>query len=218
VEHEEQNIYSSLWIDIDDSAEKEKAPKVNKGRPLTTYQELGQEGYKFVKAHELSERYTQEQIERLEKLMRPKGSSTSGFIGEEGKILEVAEQNKIEMEETGISFEELAARLKIIRDNPLSLSPILKDKQVLVEFEEWWGGQCCPFCQLDHDWYDDEFMGADFEVTHKQTGQSVGFSDLTPHLIGDHHFLQGAVPYHFVPKDFVEITREVDFSKLVPKE
>lgn len=129
----------------------------------------------------------------LEVKMQPGQASESGFLAP-GEGLVVSAKTKREMlQKYGISFAALADRIDALK-NGLNQSSSLRVKVV-----QYRGSQACPFPSCPHR------GAADIHLTKVATGKKTVIPTLMSHLVRDHHFLEGNVPYGLDPQDAVEL-------------
>ncbi len=128
-----------------------------------------------------------------------KGSIT-GFLAD-GEILEdVISEDSNYLETFGITHDQLA--------DALEYNSYVTNKEFTRTSTFYMGTQECPFgCDVS--------TGEDIDITRVSDGKHLKCSGLMPHLIRDHHFFEGNVPYRVSPIsiiNFFNMTPESDYG------
>ena len=155
--------------------------------------------------------------------MRPGEASVSGFLGTGERLTEVVARDQQSLIQSSLAAEQIADRLESIvgqafrvielsrrrageRDDlRMSLHAggkpwILVEGQYLIRARESFGFQDCPFEDADgrhcRRW---RWAGHDFKLIDITDRAVLSFPGLSIHLIRDHHFFEGEVPYRVDP-------------------
>lgn len=165
-----------------------------------------------------------------ESAMCPSGVlSVSGFLQPGERLIEVIEQDERTLAELGIAPEQIADRLEtlvgtarrivdLVRRGRLELDDEamaeLAEEPIKVQVSErfalkitaYRGSQGCPFEDPEgQSCHCAGFGDVDFSLENTQTRAVLDFPGLIIHLIREHHFFEGAVPYRVDPRTAVEV-------------
>lgn len=152
--------------------------------------------------------YSSMEIGRLEGNMRPRGNLGAGYLGRNESLLDVIEKDKAVIAKWIGSREE--AQIDWVYQTMAHLlakvSEVVKsDKGITVNGELFYvgkrmaiGAEKCPF-------EDRSGTNKDYYVVNAKTGETLQFSGLIPHLIGEHHFFEGeGTSYRVAPRTIIE--------------
>jgi len=148
----------------------------------------------------------QRPIAELEKVMRPGGSSESGFLGEAESLLEVlVADNDTVTQKLKLSHAQLARPLLVIGNyaarhastKPIAVSYGKEVFQVNSALSR--GFQDSPF-------EDETKTNATILITNLRTGQKLSYSLLVPHMIERYGFYEGkGTPYRVDPLKIAQV-------------
>jgi hypothetical protein len=134
--------------------------------------------------------------------MRPGVITSDGFLGDEDRSLpDIIAADETSMEAEGITFEEAAAVMKrLTKEGKKGLGePITVDDKWIVRVDDARGHLPSPF-------EDGIFRKMNVQVSNKNNGGELIFSDLSIHLLEKHHFLQGkGAPFRLEPKQLKKV-------------
>ena len=160
----------------------------------------------------------------------PKSSSSygseTGFLQKGEKLQGVVEKDRQTLMKYGVSYEKIYQELSAIIDaaedekakkpfgesSESEINVTVNQKKFAVKIESFRGFQYCPFSLRKEDSYTN-LCGRgskDITITNIQKTDkngknlSIKVGSLLPHLIRDHHFFEGDVPYRVSPKDIIE--------------
>jgi len=142
-------------------------------------------------------------LNRVEQNMRPMCLCQWGFMGyEHRKLIEVLTDDQGTVSSLGLSHEVIAQRLREITESAREGlgDPVIVDGKFEVEVHEVRGKIPCPW----------EHPGL-YRKTHVklekiETGETLLWSDLAIHLIGEHGFYQGrGSPYRLEPSELKRV-------------
>ncbi len=166
------------------------------------------------------ERLSVDQVNLIEKRMKPKQWSTVDFLTEQQSLVEVANEDRRTLNDRAISYEQIADKLESLIEKCKLISkpghlPLVEGK-FLIQKRQTKGFQECPFTRSDDRLNDcGQHQGsADFCVINTDTNESFKFASLMPHLIRDHHFFQGG-GYRVDPEkaiSFFDLQKEVSYQ------
>lgn len=141
-------------------------------------------------------------------------ASQTGFLAEGEDLLAVAQTDQDVLRRHGVNYQTIAKRLSdLVRSAKLG-GAVVDGKFIVASQEPCMGFQYCPFSPEDDSKasgpstrYDKVCPGTnqDFTITNQQSGASIRFSGLLPHLIGAHHFFLGHVPHRLDPQRVIEV-------------
>ena len=146
-------------------------------------------------------------ISELETQMRPSASgpsgSTAGFLGRNESLLEVlANDNKVVVEENGLTHQQLAAPLLILtqlrKDNKSGMLKFGKNVFYIANFKSSNGFQHSPF--------GDELKSSEeFTIFNPETKQKLHYSTLVPEMIYRYGFYEGqGTKFRVPPEKIIE--------------
>jgi len=127
------------------------------------------------------------QHREAEARMRPGSITAQGFLGEEERrVAEIVEADEIEFRRLGLDFASVAAELSRLRDEGEKGlgEPVTLEGRWLVQTGDARGKLPCPY-------EDGIFHKNSIWVRRLDSGEALVFSDLSIHLLAEHHFLQG---------------------------
>jgi hypothetical protein len=152
-------------------------------------------------------------IRVLERAMRPGVSSSAGFLGKDEKLLDVlAEDNRVVVEELGLTHQELARHLHAMGAvwswqgaNKQPETPFLyHGRKYRVHGMASRGFQPSPF-------EDDTKSGANVKVTNLDNGKELWYGLLVPYMVERYGFYEGhGTKYRVEPRAVVDV---FDFLK-----
>lgn len=163
---------------------------------------------------------------------KPGRSAESGFIAEDEQLQEVIERdaNTLAMHNIGIaqivnSLQRLVGKAKRLQDlfhrgflatsNEeqsaiwLGEQGVLIEQQYDVQVTIYRGFQECPFgppCGKEAN------SNVDFKIRDTKNNKTLSFAGLMVHLIDQHQFFEGSVPYRLAPEEIIA------FFELVPEQ
>lgn len=121
------------------------------------------------------------------KNMEPGVITQSGFLGDDSRPLaDIIEHDEETMQRLGLDFESLVERMEYLyREGEQGLGePITVDGRWLVKVDEARGRLPSPF-------EDRLVRKINIQVTNISLKRSVNYTEMSIHLIGEHHFFQG---------------------------
>jgi len=119
--------------------------------------------------------------------MLPGVITEEGFLGDESLPLsDMIARDEGEMAIAGLSYDETADKLEyFLKEGQRGLGePVTVDEKWLVRVVDPRGKLPCPF-------RDGFFHKITAEVTRKSTGEKLIVTDLSAHLLREHHFIEG---------------------------
>ncbi|AEJ60586.1 hypothetical protein Spith_0300 [Spirochaeta thermophila DSM 6578] len=129
--------------------------------------------------------------------MKPGVITAEGFLGDDPRPLaDIIEADEEEFARLGLSFEEVAAKLKALRDEGKKGlgEPVTVEGKWLVRVDDARGHLPSPF-------EDGIFRKVNTEVTNLANGEKLVFTDLNLHLLERYHFLEGrGSPFRLEPE------------------
>jgi hypothetical protein len=144
-------------------------------------------------------------IKELEARMRPGKLSEAGFLGlNESLVSILAEDNKLVVDELGLTHQELAIPLKLVGEAWFKagrVSTIFEyhDQKLKVDVVSYAGTQSSPFL-------DKIATRVDVRVVNQASGATITYSGLMPALIERYGFYEGKeTPYRVNPKDILKV-------------
>lgn len=139
--------------------------------------------------------------------MQPGVITSDGFLGDDDRpIVDIIQDDEEEMARLGLSFEESAKKLReIMEEGRKGLGePVTVDDRWLVRVDEARGFLPSPF-------EDGIFRKVNAQVERldqsgKPTGDRLAYTQLSLHLMENHHFLQGkGSPFRLNPRDIKHV-------------
>ncbi|MBA3602971.1 MAG: hypothetical protein H0W50_04880 [Parachlamydiaceae bacterium] len=113
-----------------------------------------------------------------------------------------------------ITYYAIAVRLSSIfrYSQGIGKGKLVENKFKVTVDGPWMNAQFCPFTLYsDHNASPFESIknpcsmaNLDITITNVESGRSIKFSSLLPHLIHMHHFFEGRVPHRLAPLDIIE--------------
>lgn len=119
--------------------------------------------------------------------MKPGIITEEGFFGDENiPLIDMIVRDKGEMINAGLSFEKTAERLEyFLNEGQKGLGePVTIDDKWLIQVVDPRGQLPCPF-------KDGLYYKKTAEITRKSTGEKLIVTDLSIHLLREHHFIEG---------------------------
>jgi len=165
-------------------------------------------------------------IDRIEARMRPGAFSESGFLDASERLAEVVERDAAVLARLGVSHEEIADRLerlvcrRLQMENDRSTREIMEHSRthgwvrgyevaqgiIAVTPLRYMGHQNCPFESQDGILCG-ERSSMDSPFYNTVNDKILVVAELALHLIRDHHFFEGSVPYRADPQEILEVIR-----------
>lgn len=157
------------------------------------------------------------EIEEIERRAKNRKFSTSCFLGDNESLREIIERDNETLRKYGVTHEQIADILRRLMQGGMTLDSIrnstrfLVDDKFRVRMTVYFGKQQCPFWFVEekvsggYHLYTCDESGFDYDVRNMHTGESFSFSGLLPHLIGEHHFFEGGVPYRLDPEEIIRV-------------
>ncbi len=131
------------------------------------------------------------------KNMKPGAITADGFLGEDHlELSDIINRDECEMRALKLDFEDVASFIeRLIKEGEKGLGePITVDNRWLVQVFEAKGSLPCPFGHKGL------FRKSTVEITCKKSNESILISELSLHLLREHHFLQGkGSPFRLEP-------------------
>jgi hypothetical protein len=147
-------------------------------------------------------------IEQLEKDMRPKKVSASGFVGPDEKLLDIlVADNRYVVDELGLTHQELARHLHAMgtigtwqqQHKQEGAEFIYRGKRFKVRVLHTLGSQPSPF-------RDGTASGSNAIVTNVENGKKLRYGLLVPYMVERYGFYEGkGTPYRLEPSAVVEL-------------
>lgn len=119
--------------------------------------------------------------------MQPGVITEEGFLGDETiPISDMIARDEGEMADAGLSYEDTAEKLAyFLLEGQRGLGePVTIDEKWLIRVIDPRGKLPCPF-------RDGFFHKMTAEITRKSTGESLIVTDLSIHLLREHHYIEG---------------------------
>jgi hypothetical protein len=137
------------------------------------------------------------EFKRAQANMAPGVISADGFLGPDSRpLVDIVEADEEKMRSLDLSFDLVYEKMQyLMREGRKGLGdPITVEEKWLVKTDEARGFIPCPF-------EDGVFRKVTASVTHLTKGVSLIYSELSLHLLKDHHFLQGkGTAFHLEPQ------------------
>ena len=160
-------------------------------------------------------------MEQLNRRMQPGACSQVGFLGKGKSLRSVCQKDARYLKERGITFKQISDKLdaifakeRCLRRSPEAQIGRLGEYHVIIDGQLrippylcTVGAQECPFSPDPND------MGtwcglarAQMTIINSSTGEKLeNITELTAHMIRDHHFFQGSSPYRADPKQLIDV-------------
>ena len=154
---------------------------------------------------------TSEQIQVIEARMRPRQFSEAGFLGRKQNLRDVVYEDAETIRKLGVNYNQIADKIDYLTDYTADGCGRVVDDIFKVSVIFSAGIQECPFfyeeepTEIGTRVYTCGRASNIFFVKNIRSGESIGFSELMPHLIRDHHFFEGETPYRLDPERAVRI-------------
>lgn len=132
--------------------------------------------------------------------MQPGVITSTGFLGDDTRpIVDIIEHDEEIMQQLGLDFEEVAARLhELMNESRKGLGEPITYQQFLLQVYEARGFLPSPF-------EDGIFRKVNVNIENTNNKKTLLVSELSIHLLQHHHFLQGrGSPYRLEPEDLKE--------------
>ncbi len=126
-------------------------------------------------------------MKKAQENMAPGIIIAEGFLGEENKsIKDMMVRDESEMSKAGLTFDKVGERLSyLMEEGRKGLGePVTVDKKWLVRVIDPRGKLPCPF-------EDGIFRKLSAEIELKSSGEKILVTDLSIHLLKQHHFIEG---------------------------
>ncbi|MDN5303341.1 MAG: hypothetical protein PWP46_220 [Fusobacteriaceae bacterium] len=128
--------------------------------------------------------------------------SAQGFLGdEEINLVDIITRDENEFNKLGLKFDDVAKKMRyLLKKGQEGLGePITVDNRWIVQVYEAKGNMPCPF---------EDYMAQKCVITlnDKNTNNKLTYTDLSIHLLEEHHFLEGkGSTFRLEPKILKEI-------------
>ncbi len=143
------------------------------------------------------------ELNRVERNMRPMCLCQRGFLGyERRKLIEILTEDQGMVNSLGLSHEVIAQRLREITEKASGGwgDPVVVEDKFEVEVHEFRGKIPCPWG------HPGLYPKTHIVLKKMETGETLLWSDLAIHLIGEHGFYQGrGSPYRLDPSEVKQI-------------
>ena len=130
--------------------------------------------------------------------------STKGFISDDEGLFEVMfndyqtlRKNNTNHRKLGGKLEDIVEKAKLLSDPTTNIKPVIVDGLYEVEIA-YSGIQECPFEEKGFD-------GGSVKIKNLKTGKTTKVQTISAHLIKEHGFFEGDVPYRVDPRDLIEV-------------
>jgi hypothetical protein len=133
----------------------------------------------------------QQQAE-LEAVLRPGNDSHTGFLAADESLATSAAAKARVLQQNNVTFDALADRIEAVKNGGSTA-------RLRVDVVGYRGWQNCPFTNCKATGSEDIY------ITQVAAGKKLTIPSLMPHLIRDHHFLEGEVPYGLDPQEAIEV-------------
>jgi hypothetical protein len=153
----------------------------------------------------------------LHRLLLPGGASQTGFLAPGERLDDVIEHDERSLLALGLSFEQVADYLALVigqAERRLELArrgrqapPETARPWLSITAEHTLGFQTCPFCADAGEYERQPKASADYVLRDIESGISICVPGLLPHLIREHHFFEGSVPYRTDPTLLARVLR-----------
>ena len=124
----------------------------------------------------------------LEQILRSSKMSAGGFMGSDSRsVAEIIDADAFEVSKYGYTVQQLSSRMQDITNTAKrGLGTWIKvDDKHQAMVEEARGSIACPWPHLRR------FVKRVTTVKHLDSGQTIRWTDLNIHLIGEHGFFEG---------------------------
>lgn len=126
-------------------------------------------------------------MKKAQENMQPGIIIADGFLGDEKiPIKDMMVRDEAEMSRAGLTFDEVSDRLVyFLEEGRKGLGePVTVDEKWLIRIIDPRGHLPCPF-------EDGIYRKMTAEIERKSTGEKILVTDLSIHLLKDHHFIEG---------------------------
>ena len=126
-------------------------------------------------------------MKKAQENMQPGIIIADGFLGDEKiPIKDMMVRDEAEMSRAGLSFDEVSDRLVyFLEEGRKGLGePVTVDEKWLIRIIDPRGHLPCPF-------EDGIYRKMTAEIERKSTGEKLLVTDLSIHLLEEHHFIEG---------------------------
>jgi len=162
------------------------------------------------------------EINKIEKRMYPGKYSEEGFLQEGETLVDVYNNDRIFLENIGITYKQIYDKLNTIICKYYRSSYL--DKKCLIEGKFkinivcYNGAQRCPFQNKEKDkrYHGYEYGDQDITITNTSNNDEITFNTLLLHMIKKHHFFESPLSSHRLdPKkiiEFFELKSDINYK------
>jgi len=159
------------------------------------------------------EQLSPEELVEIEYRMYPGNYSQSGFLQQGDSLIEVIDNDKRYLRSVNITYKQIVDRIETIigkyyRSLDLKKESMLIENKYKITSICSLGAQECPFQnkKKDQGYHGHEYGNADITIVNIETGESITFSNLLPHMIVKHHFFESPKSlYRLDPSQIIRI-------------
>jgi hypothetical protein len=128
----------------------------------------------------------------------------SGFLTANEHVSSIIEQDNKTLAKHGFTHAQIAHFLHcLVLHYSVGKNLVLHGKVFKIECKKWLGCQRCAFQPITcEEYFGCEYGSSDYTITSEQ-GEVFRFGTLLIHLIHDHHFFEGSVPYRVCPEKLI---------------
>lgn len=153
----------------------------------------------------------------IEESLKPGKRSGFGFLGEEESFAEIVSNDSQTLDECGIQHSDISSRLQYFVDKASLVDYTREGDYVIIDGKykltviSWLGYQNCP-------WDDGEKTDKAYFIKNTESGKSISFSGLIPHLVTEHRFFEGkGTSYRLDPLEAI-LVLDIHTPKISSKE
>jgi hypothetical protein len=143
------------------------------------------------------------QLRNLEQILRSSKLVAGGFMGDDSRsINEIVSADASEVSKLGYTIEQIAARMQEITDTAKTgLGNWVKvDDKLQAVVEEAKGSLTCPWP------HPGRYLKRVTTVEHRNSGETIRWSDLNIHLISKHCFFEGrGAAFRIEPEKLINV-------------
>jgi len=143
------------------------------------------------------------QMQKLEQILRSSKLAAGGFMGDDLRsINEIISTDASEVSKLGYTIEQIASKMQEITDTvKTGLGNWVKiDNKLQAVVEEAKGSLTCPWP------HPGRYLKRVTTVEHRNSGETIRWSDLNIHLIAKHGFFEGrGAMFRIEPEKLVNI-------------